>query len=125
MPGSADYSLIYGTDHAAESLRPRASERGGRLNLYLWTLLAVTNFADVLGTRRAFEIGIGELNPLVDVLHAAYGVAGIVAPKAFFLMLLFVLLPYVCSWTRALLALTCSIYLGLTLAHIWYLSPLL
>lgn len=125
MLNSADYTLVYEADSPAESAPIPASEQGRRLNLLLWALLVLTNLADVLGTARAFEIGIGELNPIVDMFHAEYGMAGIATPKVFFLTLLYFLLPWVRTWTRALFALACSAYLALTVAHIWYLSPLL
>jgi len=103
----------------------RVSSQDKRLNLYLWLLLTVTNIVDVLATRRAFEIGIDELNPIVALLYAEYGIGAVAAFKLPFLLLLLFLLPHIRGWTRGLLVLACSAYLALTFAHIWYLSPLL
>jgi hypothetical protein len=125
MLKSADYAIFYAENSPARPSSPLASDQGRHLNLYLWVLLVVTNLVDVLGTSRAFEIGIGELNPVVDVVHATFGISGLVTAKVIFLSLLFFLLPYVRTWTRALFAFACSAYLALTVAHIWYLSPLI
>lgn len=102
----------------------RVSSQGRRLNFYLWLLLAVTNLVDVLATRRAFNIGIDELNPIVALVYAQYGIGAVAAIKVPFLVMLCFLLPYIRGWTRTMLVLACSAYLALTFAHIWYLSPL-
>jgi hypothetical protein len=125
MLNSADYCLVWEAETPAPAVSPRASSSGQRVNLCLWALLAAMNLFDVLATGRAFDIGIGELNPIVDALHAEFGLAGITALKAAFLTLLLFLLPFIRTWTRALFALTCSAYLALTVAHIGFLSPLL
>lgn len=96
-----------------------------RLNLYLWLLLTATNVVDVLATARAFEIGIGELNPIVAMLYTQFGIGSVVVFKAVFLGLLCFMIPYIRTWTRALLMLACCIYCVLTAAHVWYLMPLL
>jgi len=101
------------------------SAQGRRLNLCLWLLLSVTNVVDVLATRRAFQIGIEELNPIVALVYSQYGIGAVAALKVPFLILLCCLIPYIRGWTRGLLILACGIYLTLTAAHIWYLSPLL
>ena len=106
---------------APASVRP--ADR--RLNLYLWLLLVVTNLVDVLGTQRAFALGISELNPIIASIYAAYGIVAIVIFKGVFLGILGLTLPWIRGWTRALLAGACCAYLALTVAHIWYLSPLL
>ncbi len=125
MLKAADYCLLADADSFPTSSPIPASEQGRRLNLLLWALLALTNCADVIGTARAFEIGISELNPIVDLFHADFGMAGVIAPKVLFLTMLYFLLPWVRSWTRALFALACSAYVALTMAHVWYLSPLI
>lgn len=124
MLSSADFGENYVLRRPAISAPMSGTDQRRHLNLSLWMLLAATNVIDVLGTGRAFSIGIGELNPLVDMLHTAFGMAGIIGVKLFFLTLLFFLLPWVRSWTRALLTLVCSAYIALTFAHIWYLAPL-
>jgi len=124
MLSSADFGDNYALRGSANSQPMSAAVQGWRLNLSLWLLLAATNVIDVLGTGRAFAIGIGELNPMVDILHATFGMAGIVGVKLFFLTLLFFLLPWVRSWTRALLTFVCSAYIALSFAHIWYLAKL-
>ena len=112
--------------HSLGLARPgQASPRARHLNRYLWVLLAVTNLVDLLASRRAFALGIGELNPIVDLLFSAYGIASIALFKLFWLVALLVLLPYVRGWTQALFAFACVIYLGLTMLHIAWLSPLL
>lgn len=103
----------------------KASPRDKQLNRYLWSLLAVTNLVDLLASRRAFDLGIGELNPIVDWLFSAYGISSVAVFKLFWLTALLVLLPYVRGWTQAFFAFACVIYLGLTLLHIARLSPLL
>jgi hypothetical protein len=95
------------------------------LNRYLWLLLVVTNVVDVLASRRAFEFGIEELNPIVDSVLSAYGIWGIALFKALWLGVLLVLLPHIRGWTRMLLAFACLAYFALTVLHIWNLSPLL
>jgi Domain of unknown function (DUF5658) len=95
------------------------------LNLYLWALLAVTNLVDVLASRRAFDLGIAELNPLVDSVLFAYGISGIAFLKLFWLAVLLVLLAHIRGWLQAFLAVACLIYLGLTVFHIANLSPLI
>ena len=101
------------------------SPQGRRLNLYLWLLLAVANIVDVLATRRAFGLGIGELNPIVALAYAEYGIGAVALLKLPFLVALGLLTPWIRTWTRGLLVLACSVYLALTAAHFWYLSPLL
>lgn len=96
-----------------------------RTNLWLWVFLATTNLIDVLATGRAFSFGIAELNPIVDQLHLQFGMSGITLLKAGFLTLLYWLLPHIRTWTQALFALACTVYLGLTVTHLWYLVPLL
>ena len=125
MPGLTGYSFAYPRAAAPAGTTLRATERGWRLNLLLWMLLALSNFVDVLGTARAFEMGIGELNPIVEVIHAAWGMIGVVIPKVVFLTMLFFLLPWIRAWTRLLFGFTAAVYLALTVVHIWYLSPLL
>jgi hypothetical protein len=115
----------FAAEGTAQTALPLTCEQGRRTNLYLWILLAVTNLIDLLATGRAFEFGIDELNPLVNQLHAGFGMSGIGLLKATFLTLLYFLLPHVRTWTRALFVLACGIYVALTLAHIWYLAPLL
>lgn len=105
--------------------RPGASEREERLNHYLWAFLVVTNVVDVLASRRAFEFGIAEVNPFADLIIANYGIWALALFKAFWILMLLPLLPHVKGWTRVLLALACAVYGVLTIAHIWFLSPLL
>ena len=120
-----DQSITYEPGVATAPATLTASAAGWRLNLYLWLLLAVTNVVDFLGTRRAFQLGIEELNPLVAFAYAEFGIGAVAAMKIPFLLLLGCLLPYIRGWTRGLLAAACAVYLALTGAHIWYLSPLL
>lgn len=103
----------------------RASEREMDLNLYLWAFLVVTNIVDVLASRRAFEFRIAELNPVIDLVQADYGILGVVLLKAFWLFVLMLLLPYIRGWTQLLLGLACLAYFAVTVIHIWMLSPLL
>jgi hypothetical protein len=103
----------------------RASERDKDLNLYLWVFLVVTNIVDVLSSRRAFESGITELNPVVDLVLADYGILGVVLLKSFWLVGLMFLLPYIRGWTQFLLGLACLAYFAVAVLHIWMLSPLL
>ena len=103
----------------------RASAQEKELNEYLWVLLAVANLVDVLASRRAFQSGTGELNPIVDLILADQGVLGIALFKAFWLVVLWFLLPYMRSWTQKLFVFACLAYFCLTLIHVWYLSPLL
>lgn len=125
MAGLTGYSFAYPREAARAGTTLRATERGWRLNLLLWMLLALSNFVDVLGTARAFEMGIGELNPIVEVVHATWGMIGVVIPKVVFLTMLFFLLPWIRAWTRLLFGFAAAVYLALTVVHIWYLSPLL
>lgn len=103
---------------------PAAAE-DRELNLYLWALLAVTNLVDVLASKRAFDVGLEELNPVAASLLAEYGLLGLALCKAFWLAVLVVSLPYIHGWVQKFLALACGAYLGLTILHIWNLSPLL
>lgn len=118
-------SIAYERCGAQPAVAGRLAAAGKRLNFYLWLLLAVTNVVDVLGTRRAFDIGIHELNPLVEFFYARYGMVPIALAKAFFLALLYFLIPYIRGWNRALFVFACGVYLALTVTHVWYLSPLL
>jgi len=102
-----------------------ATTAGRRLNFYLWWLLAVTNVVDVLGTQRAFEMGISELNPIVELFYAHFGMISVALVKALFLILLYFLVPYIRGWNRVLFIFACGVYLALTIAHIGYLSPLI
>jgi hypothetical protein len=86
--------------------------------------LTVTNIVDLLGTRRAFEIGVSELNPIVELFYESFGMISVALVKAVFLTLLFFLIPYIRGWNRVLFVFACCVYLALTFAHIWYLSPL-
>lgn len=125
MLSSADHALACEPLYVLDDLSPPASAQGLRLNRLLWLLLAITNLVDVIGTARAFELGIGELNPIVAMFHNTFGLAGIAAPKLLFLTALLVLLPWIRSWTRIMFAFACSVYLALTVIHIWFLSPLI
>ena len=118
-------SAIYEPCAPATPAGVTASQQGRRLNLWLWILLCVTNLVDVLATRRAFDLGIGELNPIVETFFVTYGIGSVAIFKALFLGMLWFTLPWIRSWTRALLGLACAAYFALTLMHIWYLSPLL
>ena len=109
--------------HTAFAIQPRILDR--HLNVYLWLLLAAANLVDVLASRRAFQIGMTELNPVVDAVLVDHGVWGVSVLKAFWLLLLFFLLPYIKGWTQTLLAFASLVYFALTLIHIWFLSPLL
>lgn len=109
--------------HTAFSIQSRILDR--HLNVYLWLLLLAANFVDVLASRRAFQIGMSELNPLVDTVLTQNGVWGVVVLKAFWLVVLLPLLPHIRGWTQLLLALACFVYFVLTLLHIWHSSPLL
>lgn len=102
-----------------------ASSRERHLNRYLWALLAVTNLVDVLASRRAFGLGIGELNPFIESLLARYGLVGLGMLKLFWISVLLILLPYIRGWLHQLLMLACLVYLALTVVHIARLSPLL
>lgn len=102
-----------------------ASASGVRLNALLWTLLLAANLVDVLASRQAFGIGVGELNPIVELLLLEYGMAGVIVPKLFWMTVLLLLLPYIRGWTRALFAMTCTVYLALTVVHLSQLTPLL
>ncbi len=104
---------------------PCASRQDRRLNWYLWALLVVTNLVDVLATRRAFDLAIPELNPTVEMLISGYGIAGVAAFKALWLLILLVLIPYIRGWTQNLLKLACGTYLVLTVWHISHLPRLL
>ena len=109
--------------HTAFAIQPRILDR--HLNVYLWLLLVAANLVDVLASRRAFQFGVSELNPVVDVVLVDYGVGGVSLLKAFWLLVLFFLLPHMTGWKQALLAVATLVYFALTLLHIWYLSPLL
>jgi hypothetical protein len=109
--------------HTAFAIQPRILDR--HLNVYLWLLLVAANIVDVLASRRAFEIGMVELNPVVDVVLVDFGVGGVSALKAFWLVVLWFLLPHISGWKQALLALASLVYFALTLLHIWFLSPLI
>ena len=91
----------------------------------MWALLAVTNIVDVLASRRAFDFGMGELNPFVSMLLDEFGILGVALFKAFWLLVLLGLLPYVKGWTQKFFELACVVYLLLTALHLWNLSPLL
>lgn len=66
-----------------------------------------------------------ELNPVVDAVLVDYGVGGVTLVKAFWLVVLWFLLPHITGWKQALLALASLVYFALTLLHIWFLSPLI
>jgi len=120
-----DESIAYERSGAQAAIAAPRAAAGRRLNFYLWLLLAVTNVIDVLGTRRAFSIGIHELNPIVEFFYAQFGMIPIAFAKAVFLALLYFLIPHIRGWNRALFVFACCVYLVLTFAHVWYLSPLL
>lgn len=103
----------------------RASASETLLNRYIWALLVVTNGVDLLASRRAFALGIAEINPVVELMIASYGFWSLGVFKAFWLVILLSLLPYIRGWTQVLFTLTCMIYFILALSHIIYLSPLL
>lgn len=124
MLDHAGVETLYGRVDAAKAAVQPLSQRDARMNLFLWLLLVATNVIDVLGTGRAFDFGIGELNPIVAGLHAQFGMAGLISFKMFFLSLLFFLLPHVRTWTRALFVAVCSAYVALSVAHVWFLFPL-
>lgn len=109
--------------HFFDSVRASAQEL--ELNRYLWLLLVVTNLVDVLASRRAFQFGVDELNPIVDGMLSQYGILGVAVFKTFWLAVLLALLPFVHGWSQKFLAVACSAYLVLTVLHIWFLSPLL
>ena len=115
----------YGTVTESAAAVPQLSRRALRQNFFLWALLAATNVIDVLGTGRAFALGVGELNPIVASLHAQFGMPGIISAKVFFLTLLLFLLPHVRTWTRKLFITVCAAYVALTAAHVWFLYPLI
>ena len=121
MSGSIAYARRRTQSMAASAVD--SAER--RLNFYLWCLLAVTNVVDVLGTQRAFDLGIGELNPIVELFYGMFGMASVVLLKALFLTVLFFMIPYIRGWNRVLFVFACCVYLVLTVAHVAYLSPLL
>ena len=104
---------------------PTASPGELQLNRYFWVFLVVTNAVDVLASRRAFQFGIAEVNPVADLIISMYGVAGLGLFKAFWLLALLAFLPFVRGFTQALLGFACLAYFLLTIAHIWFLSPLL
>jgi len=120
-----DESIAYERSGPQAAIAAPRAAAGRRLNFYLWLLLAVTNVIDVLGTRRAFSIGIHELNPIVEFFYAQFGMIPIAFAKAVFLVLLYFLIPHIRGWNRALFVFACCVYLALTFAHVWYLSPLL
>jgi hypothetical protein len=120
-----DESVAYESCDPRAALPASRAGAGNRLNFYLWLLLTVTNVVDVLGTRRAFSIGVHELNPIVEFFYAQFGMISIAFAKAVFLVLLYFLIPYIRGWNRALFVFACCVYLALTVAHVWYLSPLL
>ncbi|MCZ6888382.1 MAG: DUF5658 family protein [Gammaproteobacteria bacterium] len=95
------------------------------LNIVLWCLLALTNVVDVLASRRAYEIGIGEMNPVVSMLLTQYGVLGIALFKGFWLLLLLLLLSRIAGWTQKLFVCACLIYIALAAYHISYANLLL
>lgn len=103
----------------------RASEREEHLNRYLWVFLVITNVVDVLASRRAFQFGIAEVNPIVDLIISYFGIWGLAVFKVLWILMLMPLLPYIKGWTQAMLGLACLAYFVLTIAHIWFLSPLL
>ncbi len=94
------------------------------LNIVLWCSLALTNAVDVLASRRAYEIGIGEMNPVVSMLLTQYGVLGIALFKGFWLLLLLLLLSRITGWTQKLFACACLIYIALAVYHISYANLL-
>ncbi len=96
-----------------------------RLNLLLWWLLTVTNAVDILASRRAYELGIEELNPLISMLLAEHGLLSIVVLKGFWLFLLLRLLPYLQGWTQALFACACLAYFALAVVHLSHSNLLL
>lgn len=118
-------SLLCEARAGAGFIPARVPAADRRLNLYLWLLLVVTNLVDVLGTQRAFALGIGELNPLIAAIYAEHGIVAVALFKSVFLGILGMTLPWIRGFNRALLAGACCAYLALTAAHIWYLSPLL
>ena len=105
--------------------RAVAPGREERLNYFLWAFLVVANAVDVLASGRAFEFGIAEVNPFAELIIANSGIWTLALFKAFWILMLLPLLPHVKGWTRALLALACTVYGVLTIAHVWFLSPLL
>jgi hypothetical protein len=109
--------------HTAFAIQPRILDR--HLNVYLWLLLSAANLVDVLASRRAFGIGMVELNPIVDLVLVEFGVWGVSLLKAFWLLVLYFLLPHIRGWTQALLTFASLAYFALTLLHLWHLSPLL
>jgi len=102
-----------------------ASSRERSLNRYLWLLLAVMNLGDILASRRAFQLGIGELNPLVETINLEYGIFGVTLFKALWIFVLLLLLPFIRGWIQMLFAITCLIYFAVTLLHLLNLPPLL
>ena len=109
--------------HTAFAIQPRILDR--HLNVCLWLLLGAANIVDVLASRRAFEFGMVELNPVVDVVLVDFGVGGVSVLKALWLVALWFLLPHINGWKQGLLALASLVYFALTLLHIWFLSPLI
>jgi len=120
-----DESIAYDRCDPQAGIATSRAGDGRRLNFYLWLLLVVTNVIDVLGTRRAFSVGIHELNPIVEFFYAQFGMISIAFAKAVFLVLLYFLIPHIRGFNRALFVFACCVYLALTFAHVWYLSPLL
>jgi len=103
----------------------RASDTEEHLSRYLWLLLAVTNAVDLLASKRAFELGIAELNPAAEMLISTYGVWGLALFKASWIVVLALLIPFIRGWTQVLLGLCCLVYVSVIFAHIAFLSPLL
>jgi len=107
------------------SLPEKASAAEQHLNLYVWWLLVVTNLVDVLVSRRAFDYGVMELNPIIEILYSEYGINGVVLVKAFWIFVLFTSLPYIRGWYQMLFALASLIYLWLAVEHLSNLPRLL
>lgn len=105
--------------------RARTAHTASGLNRYLWALLLVTNIVDVLASRRAFQFDIAEMNPLLGTVLAAFGLPGLALVKAFWLVVLLLLLSHIRGWTQVLFSAACLTYVALTAVHIWHLSPLL
>jgi hypothetical protein len=88
-----------------------------RINLFLWTLLLITNVIDLIVSYSLFSHGAVEMNPAMSILCSQFGNISLAFYKGFLLGALFILLPYIKNKLQYLLLSTCSVYIVLVVSH--------
>lgn len=93
------------------------------MNYILFAILVILNVLDIYYSRIAFNIGISESNPVIELVVAKYSFTGMIAVKGFFLVILAILLPFARTMlvTLSLIAVI-GCYTWVVLEHIKYLG---